>query len=78
MANKSQRRIRMSLRRANGELALEVPASGYHNNVKGAWQPRRIQPGFQKRLSKFAKVARKATKEDFNPKLVAETNEVQP
>lgn len=44
--NKNTKRLRRSLRTAakagESELAVTVPASGYHNNDKGAWQTRRI------------------------------------
>lgn len=46
MANKNQKRIRTQLRKAskagNSELAIEVPAGGYHNGDKGVFVNRRI------------------------------------
>lgn len=40
--NKNQKRLRASLRKSGGELAVEVPAGGYHNSAKGQWQTRRL------------------------------------
>jgi len=60
MANKNQKQIRQSIAAAfkggRSEIAIEIPAGGYHNNVKGAWQTRRIAVGPQKRKSISAKV----------------------
>ena len=41
MANKNTKRIRASFVK-NGEFNELVPASGFHNDSKGAWQPRRM------------------------------------